>query len=179
MPSDVGTSAKELRTGSQVAQLVRKKVVKLNELTSEDAVGRPAGTVSGELMGRTPVVKELSPGGGVGTMVRSESDCEVPGLPGGVRGSMERRAGARSAIAVDTARWISAWRFADMTAALVTLGGSGGLVVGLSAPWWVQRRLISWFFVPSEARPALRQVWRRSHTDMLRKDASSRLVGGS
>ena len=74
-------------------------------------------------MGRTPVVKELGPGGGVGTMVRSESDCEVPGLPGGVRGSMERRAGARSAIAVDTARWISAWRFADMTAVLVTLGG--------------------------------------------------------
>ena len=123
-------------------------------------------------MGRTPVVKELGPGGGVGTMVRSESDCEVPGLPGGVRGSMERRAGARSAIAVDTARWISAWRFADMTVALVTLGGSGGLVVGLSTPWWVQRRMISWFFVPSEARPALRQVWRRSHTDMLRKDAA-------
>ena len=89
---------------------------------------RPAGTVSGELMGRTPVVKELGPGGGVGTIARSESDCEIPGLPGGVRGSMERRAGARSAIAVDTARWISAWRFADMTAALVTLGGRAG--------WW-------------------------------------------
>ena len=45
---------------------------------------RRAGTRSGELMGRTPVVKELGPGGGVGTMVRSESDCEARGLPGGV-----------------------------------------------------------------------------------------------
>ena len=95
-------------------------------------------------MGRTPVVKELGPGGGVGTMVRSESDCEVPGLPGGVRGSMGRRAGARSAIAVDTARWISAWSCAERTAAPVTLGGSGGLADGESTPWWAQRRVISW-----------------------------------
>ena len=36
-------------------------------------------------MGRTPVVKELGPGGGVETMERS---CEVPGLPGGVWGSI-------------------------------------------------------------------------------------------
>ena len=56
----------------------------------------------------------------------ARSDCEIPGLPGGVRGSMGQRAGARSAIAVDTARWISAWRFADMTAAPVTLGGRAG-----------------------------------------------------
>ena len=49
-------------------------------------------------MGRTPVVKELGPGGGVGTMVRSESDCEVPGLPGGVRvpWSEEQAPGLRS-----------------------------------------------------------------------------------
>ena len=46
-------------------------------------------TVSGELMGRTPVVKELGPGGGAVTMVTSESDCEVPGLPGGVWGLMK------------------------------------------------------------------------------------------
>ena len=34
---------------------------------------RRAGTASGELMGRTPGVKEHGPGGGVGTRVRSES----------------------------------------------------------------------------------------------------------
>ena len=42
----------------------------------------------------------------------------------------------------------------------------------LTTPWRVLRRLISWFFVPSEERPALPPVWRRSHTDMLRKDAA-------
>ena len=134
-------------------------------------------------MGRTPVVNELGPGGGVGTMVRSESDCEVPGLPGGVRGSMEGRAGARSAIDVDTARWISAWRFADMTAAFGTLGGGGGgvgrlggrsirSVVGAEA---VDQLVFRAFGGKAGALTSVAEVAHRHAA----KGRSSRLFGGS
>ena len=70
-PSDVCRSSKELRAGlsSSSGRRLSSSMNSPRRLRSE----RLAGTASGELMGRTPVVKELGPGGGVGTMVRSES----------------------------------------------------------------------------------------------------------